>query len=83
MSSFLALQDEHGVSAEDFGKAMRAAADAGDGENPLFKLERGDITEAEFLDVLRDGLEPLLDHRPAPAPLPRDLLRARSTRTSR
>jgi putative hydrolase of the HAD superfamily len=64
MGSFLALQDEHGVSVEDFGKAMRAAAAAGDGEIPLFKLERGDITEPEFLEALRDGLEPLLGHRP-------------------
>lgn len=64
MNSFLALQDAHGVSAEDFGKAMSAAATAGDGENPLFKLERGDVKEAEFLDTLRDHLEPLLGHRP-------------------
>lgn len=62
--SFLALQDAHGVSGEDFGAAMRAAAEAGDGEIPLFKLERGDITEAEFLETLRDGLEPRLGHRP-------------------
>jgi epoxide hydrolase-like predicted phosphatase len=64
MGSFLALQDEHGVSVEDFGEAMKAAAEAGDGEIPLFKLERGDITEPEFLDVLRDGLEPRIGHRP-------------------
>jgi putative hydrolase of the HAD superfamily len=64
MNSFLALQDAHGIASEDFGKAMGAAAAAGDGENPLFKLERGDVTEAQFLDVLRDGLEPLLGHRP-------------------
>jgi putative hydrolase of the HAD superfamily len=64
MGSFLALQDAHGVSVEDFGAAMRAAAEAGDGEIPLFKLERGDIKEAEFLEVLRDGLEPRLGHRP-------------------
>jgi putative hydrolase of the HAD superfamily len=64
MGSFLALQDEHGVTVEDFGEAMRAAAEAGDGEIPLFKLERGDITEPEFLDVLRDGLEPRIGRRP-------------------
>ncbi|HEX4304783.1 MAG TPA: HAD family phosphatase [Solirubrobacterales bacterium] len=64
MNSFLALQDAHGVAAEDFGKAMRAAAAAGDGENPLFKLERGDVKEAEFLETLRDALEPLMGHRP-------------------
>ncbi|MFT3865812.1 MAG: HAD family phosphatase [Solirubrobacterales bacterium] len=64
MGSFLALQDEHGVKVEDFGEAMRTAAAAGDGEIPLFKLERGDITEPEFLETLRDGLEPRLGHRP-------------------
>ncbi|HVV89503.1 MAG TPA: HAD family phosphatase [Solirubrobacterales bacterium] len=64
MNSFLAMQDAHGITAEDFGKAMRAVAAAGDGENPLFKLERGDVTEAQFLESLRDGLEPLLGHRP-------------------
>jgi putative hydrolase of the HAD superfamily len=65
MASFLALQDAHGVSVEDFGEAMRAAAaKAGDGEIPLFRLERGEITEPEFLEQLRDGLEPLLGHRP-------------------
>jgi putative hydrolase of the HAD superfamily len=64
MGSFLALQDEHGVSVEDFGEAMRAAAEAGDGEIPLYKMERGDITEAEFLETLRDQLEGPLGHRP-------------------
>jgi putative hydrolase of the HAD superfamily len=64
MGSFLALQDAHGVAMEDFGKAMRAAAEAGDGEIPLFKLERGEIDEPTFLEQLRDGLEPLLGHRP-------------------
>ncbi len=63
MGSFLALQDAHGVSVEDFGEAMRAAAEEG-GEIPLFKLERGEITEPEFLEILRDKLEPLLGHRP-------------------
>ena len=64
MGSFLALQDKVGVSVEDFGAAMRAAAAAGDGEIPLFKLERGEITEPQFLEVMRDGLEPRLGHRP-------------------
>ena len=64
MGSFIALQDAHGVSVEDFGEAMRAAAAEEGGEIPLFKLERGEITEPEFLDILRDELEPLLGHRP-------------------
>jgi putative hydrolase of the HAD superfamily len=64
MNSFLALQDAHGVGPEDFGKAMRAAESTGDGENPLFKLERGDITEPQFLEILRDGFEAAAGHRP-------------------
>ena len=64
MGSFLALQDAHGVSAEDFGAAMRAAAAKGGGEIPLYKLERGELSEPEFLEILRDGLEPRLGHRP-------------------
>jgi epoxide hydrolase-like predicted phosphatase len=62
MGSFMALQDAHGVTAEHFGEAMRAAEEGG--EIPLYKLERGDITEPQFLDILRDKLEPLLGHRP-------------------
>jgi putative hydrolase of the HAD superfamily len=64
MGSFLALQDAHGVSVEDFGASMRAAADSGDGEIPLYKLERGEISESIFLEMMRDGLEPRLGHRP-------------------
>jgi putative hydrolase of the HAD superfamily len=64
MGSFLALQDEVGIAVEDFSAAMKEAAAAGDGEIPLFKLERGEITEPEFLQVIRDQLEPRLGHRP-------------------
>jgi putative hydrolase of the HAD superfamily len=64
MGSFIALQDAHGVTVEHFGEAMRAAAAEEGGEIPLFKLERGEITEPEFLEILREKLEPLLGHRP-------------------
>jgi putative hydrolase of the HAD superfamily len=64
MGSFLALQDAHGVSVEDFGAAMREAAEKEGGEIPLYKLERGEVSEPEFLEILRDGLEPRLGHRP-------------------
>lgn len=63
IQSFMAFQNETGISTENLGKAMQAATEA-DGENPLFKLERGDITEAAFLERLADDLEPLLGHRP-------------------
>ena len=62
MDAFVALQDDHGVSIEDFGAAMRAVADGG--ELPLFRLERGEISEPEFLDELREGFEATLGRRP-------------------
>jgi putative hydrolase of the HAD superfamily len=53
---FLAYQEESGVSLEELGKAIgRAAKEHGD--HPLFVLERGEITEAEF----RARIEPHLE----------------------
>jgi putative hydrolase of the HAD superfamily len=63
LASFAALQDEIGISAESLGQAMRAGLKEGE-EMPLFRLERGEITEDEFLEKLSDGLEPILGHRP-------------------
>jgi epoxide hydrolase-like predicted phosphatase len=63
IQSFMAYQDETGVSTENLGKAMQAATEA-NGDNPLFELERGEITEVAFLELLTDHLEPLLGHRP-------------------
>ncbi len=63
VQSFMAFQDQTGISTETLGKAMQAAAEAG-GDNPLFEMERGEITEVAFLDKLTDHLEPLLGHRP-------------------
>jgi putative hydrolase of the HAD superfamily len=63
LGSFMAFQDETGISTEDLGKALQASADE-EGENPLYKLERGQITEPEFLEGLSLALEPLLGHRP-------------------
>ena len=44
---FLAYQEEAGVSLEELGTAMARAAEE-HGDHPLFVLERGEITEAEF-----------------------------------
>jgi putative hydrolase of the HAD superfamily len=44
---FLAYQEESGVSLEELGSAMARAAEE-HGDHPLFMLERGEITEAEF-----------------------------------
>jgi putative hydrolase of the HAD superfamily len=63
IQSFMAFQDETGISTENLGRAMAALADE-KGENPLFEMERGEITEPEFLELLAGALEPLLGHRP-------------------
>lgn len=62
LEGFAAFQDESGVSVEQLGRAMLAGVE--DGKHPLFELECGRMTEERFLDVLRDGLEPELGHRP-------------------
>jgi putative hydrolase of the HAD superfamily len=54
---FLAYQEESGVSLEELGNAMGLAAEE-HGDHPLFVLERGEITEAEF----RDRIEPHLEN---------------------
>jgi putative hydrolase of the HAD superfamily len=53
---FLAYQDESGVSLEELGKAMGRAAEE-HGDHPLFVLERGEITEAEFRARIERHLE--------------------------
>ena len=63
LRSFLAFQDHTGISWEALGQAMQRAAER-DGAYPLFELEKGRMTEAEFLDLLADQLEPELGHRP-------------------
>lgn len=63
LSSFMAVQDEIGIDPETLGKAMRTVTEE-DGENPLYRLERGEMAEVDFLARLGDGLEPLLGHRP-------------------
>jgi putative hydrolase of the HAD superfamily len=63
IESFLAFQDQVGITTEMLGEGMRAATEA-NGDNPLFELERGEISEPAFLEQLTDALEPLLGHRP-------------------
>ena len=63
LGSFLAFQDETGISAEALGRAMQRIAES-EGEHPLFELERGRLAESEFLDLLREQLAPELGHEP-------------------
>jgi putative hydrolase of the HAD superfamily len=63
LQSFMAFQDRTGITTEVLGQGMQAATET-IGENPLFQMERGEITEVAFLETLTDHLEPLLGHRP-------------------
>jgi putative hydrolase of the HAD superfamily len=63
VQSFMAFQDQTGITTEVLGKAMQAATEA-NGDNPLFEMERGEISEVAFLEKLTASLEPLLGHRP-------------------
>jgi putative hydrolase of the HAD superfamily len=62
LASFAAFQDDSGISPENLGKAMRVGLEEGE-ELPLFRLERGEISEDEFIERLEDGLETILGHR--------------------
>jgi putative hydrolase of the HAD superfamily len=53
--AFLAVQDGLEIPLEAYGAAMARSARV-DGVNPLYALERGEITEAEFLARLERGL---------------------------
>ena len=56
IQAFAAYQDRSGTSLEDLGRAMQRATEAAGGEHPLFQLEKGLITEAEFLHRLEQHL---------------------------
>ena len=63
LAAFAAFQDDSGISPEKLGLAMREGLAEGE-EIPLFRLERGEISEGEFIAGLEDGLESILGHRP-------------------
>jgi putative hydrolase of the HAD superfamily len=63
LHSFAAFQDQTGIEASSLGNAMARIAER-EGEHPLFELERGRITETDFLEQLRDELATDLGHRP-------------------
>jgi putative hydrolase of the HAD superfamily len=57
--AFARIQQEFGIESEDLGAAMRLLSER-DGENPLFPLERGEVSEDAFLAKLGAALEELL-----------------------
>ena len=63
IGSFMAFQDQTGITGESLGKAMQRIYER-DGEHPLYELEKGHITEADFLTTLRAELTIELGHEP-------------------
>jgi putative hydrolase of the HAD superfamily len=56
LDAFLGLQERRGIPLEAFGAALARAATENGGANPLFELETGRLTEAQFVSVLGDAL---------------------------
>jgi putative hydrolase of the HAD superfamily len=63
VQSFAAVQDETGIPFEELAKAMGRIEEA-DGKHPLYELEKGNLSEPDFLGKIGDALEPALGHRP-------------------
>jgi putative hydrolase of the HAD superfamily len=63
LRSFAAFQDHTGIPADALGHAMQRMAERR-GEHPLYELERGRLTESEFLGGLGTELEVELGHPP-------------------
>jgi len=59
LQAFNRVQDDIDVPLEAYGAAMAYSLEH-DGEHPLYVLERGEITEAEFLARVGRGLEAVL-----------------------
>jgi epoxide hydrolase-like predicted phosphatase len=55
IEAFAVVQERSGLPMDALGRAM-ASVGAARGENPLYELERGEMTEREFLSLLEDAL---------------------------
>jgi epoxide hydrolase-like predicted phosphatase len=53
--AFLAYQEESGIPLAELGQAMFEVANR-DGENPLYSLERGELSEKDFETVMQTQL---------------------------
>jgi putative hydrolase of the HAD superfamily len=63
ISSFVAFQDVSGIPMESLGEAMQKISER-DGLHPLYELEKGNVSEAAFLEAIADELAAALGHRP-------------------
>jgi putative hydrolase of the HAD superfamily len=57
IEAFIAYEGESGVRFEELGRAMHRVAERTGGEYPLFRLEKGEITEREFLASIEAELD--------------------------
>jgi putative hydrolase of the HAD superfamily len=60
MHAFAALQEANGIPLEALGSAMARAAELNGGEQPLFELEKGVLSEREFVAQLNAALTDVL-----------------------
>lgn len=63
LRAFAAFQDRSGIPTDALGRAMQTIAER-DGAHPLFELETARLTEARFLELIAESLEPELGHVP-------------------
>jgi putative hydrolase of the HAD superfamily len=63
IGSFMAFQDRTGITGESLGSAMLRIYER-DGKHPLYELEKGHVTEDNFLSSLRAELAVELGHEP-------------------
>ena len=54
--SFAAFQESAGIGPDELAAAMARATEAAGGRHPLFELEKGKLTEADFLRQLERAL---------------------------
>lgn len=63
IGSFMAFQDRTGITGESLGSAMQRIYER-DGAHPLYELEKGHVSERNFLTTLQGELAVELDHVP-------------------
>jgi putative hydrolase of the HAD superfamily len=56
LRSFVAYQEHSGISLTELGQAMAKVTEESDGAHPLFELERGRLSEAEFIGSIERAL---------------------------
>jgi putative hydrolase of the HAD superfamily len=56
VDAFLGLQQSRGIPLDAFGAAIARVAEQDGGANPLFELETGRLTEAQFVEKLTEAL---------------------------